>query len=185
VGQTDATNVVLTDNIPAGVTYQSHTVTANTSGSTVTATVSGNNVSFAIPFLGVGKSVTIRIRVKAGAAGRVVNTAVVSSDEDELTPDDNRASAETQIEPFRIPNVITPNGDGRNDTFEIQGLGKFVSNRIVIFNRYGDHVLERDNYGNDWDAPGQVAGTYYYVLVVTDAQGKTSEFKGWIQVIKE
>lgn len=185
VGQTDATNVVLTDNLPAGVTYQSFTVTANTSGSTVTATVSGNNVSFAIPFLGAGKSVTVRIRVKAGAAGRVVNTAVVSSSEDELTPDDNRASAETQIEPFRIPNVITPNGDGKNDRFEIQGLSKYASNRIVIFNRYGDHVLERDNYGNDWDAPGQVAGTYYYVLVVTDAQGTTSEFKGWIQVIKE
>lgn len=185
VGQTDATNVVLTDNLPSGVTYQSFTVTANTSGSTVTATVSGNNVSFAIPFLGSGKSVTIRIRVKAGSAGRVVNTAVVSSSEDELTPGDNRAIAETQIEPFRIPNVITPNGDGKNDRFEIQGLSKYASNRIVIFNRYGDHVLERDNYGNDWDAPGQVAGTYYYVLVVTDAQGTTSEFKGWIQVIKE
>ena len=185
VGATDATNVVVTDNIPSGVTYQSHTVTANTSGSTVTATVSGNNVSFAIPFLGAGESVTIQIRVKAGAAGTVLNTAVVASDEDELNPEDNEATDETEIQRFRIPNVITPNGDGRNDTFEIQGLGKYTSNRIVIFNRYGDHVLERDNYGNDWDAPGQVAGTYFYVLIVTDAQGSTTEFKGWIQVIKE
>ncbi|WP_160111192.1 T9SS type B sorting domain-containing protein [Algoriphagus boritolerans] len=185
VGETDATNVVVTDNIPAGVTYQSYTVTSNTSGSTVTATVSGNNVSFAIPFLGAGESVTIQIRVKAGAAGRVVNTAIVGSDQDELTPDDNEDSDETEIEPFRIPNVITPNGDGRNDVFEIQGLGKYASNSITIFNRYGDHVLERANYGNDWDAPGQVAGTYFYVLRVTSAQGDTTEFKGWIQVIKE
>jgi uncharacterized repeat protein (TIGR01451 family) len=48
VGETDATNVVVTDNIPSGVTYQSYTVTANTGGATVTAAVSGNNVSFAI-----------------------------------------------------------------------------------------------------------------------------------------
>ncbi|RIW11936.1 DUF11 domain-containing protein, partial [Algoriphagus lacus] len=184
-GVTDATNVVLTDNIPSGVTYQSYTVTANTSGSTVTATVSGNNVRFTIPFLGAGKSVTIQIRVKAGAAGTVINTAVVASDEDELTEGDNQASDQTEIEPFRIPNVITPNGDNKNDVFEIQGLGKFVSNRIVIFNRYGDHVLERDNYGNDWEAPGQVAGTYFYVLTAVDSTGKTHEFKGWIQVIKE
>ncbi|MFN3999151.1 gliding motility-associated C-terminal domain-containing protein, partial [Algoriphagus sp.] len=185
VGETNATNVVLTDNIPAGVTYQSFTVTANTSGSTVTATVNGNNVSFAIPFLGAGQSVTIQIRVKAGAKGKVLNTAVVASDQDELTPGDNQSTDETEIQEFRIPNVITPNGDGKNDVFKIQGLGKYSSNRITIFNRYGDHVLERENYGNDWDAPGQVAGTYFYVLRVTDAQGTTTEFKGWIQVIKE
>jgi len=55
----------------------------------------------------------------------------------------------------------------------------------VIFNRYGDHVYERANYGNDWDAPGQVAGTYFYVLRVTDAGGVSTEFKGWIQIIKD
>ncbi|MBC6369188.1 hypothetical protein DDT91_20540 [Algoriphagus sp. AK58] len=185
VGQTDATNVVLTDNLPSGVTYQSHAVTANTSGSQVTATVSGNNLSFAIPFMGPGSSVTIRIRVKAGAAGTVVNTAVVGSSEDDINEGDNTDSAQTEIQPFRIPNVITPNGDGKNDRFEIKGLGKYASNSIVIFNRYGDHVFERANYGNDWDAPGQVAGTYFYVLRVTGTSGETTEFKGWIQVIKD
>ena len=79
--------------------------------------------------------------------------------------------------------MITPNNDGLNDTFEIQGLNKFVSNRIVIFNRYGDHVLEAENYKNDWNAPGQVAGTYFYVLVTVDSQGREHVFKGWIQVI--
>ncbi|OOG68820.1 gliding motility-associated C-terminal domain-containing protein, partial [Algoriphagus sp. A40] len=184
-GATEATNVVLTDNIPGGVTYQSFTVTENTSGSTVTSNVSGNNLTFTIPFLGAGKSVTIQIRVKAGAAGKVVNTVVVGSNEDDLNDADNTASDDTEIEPFRIPNVISPNSDGKNDVFEIQGLGKYASNSITIFNRYGDHVLERENYGNDWEAPGQVGGTYFYLLRVTDAQGNTTEFKGWIQVIKE
>ncbi|WP_133551430.1 T9SS type B sorting domain-containing protein, partial [Algoriphagus boseongensis] len=185
VGQTDATNVVVTDNIPSGVTYQSYVVANNTTGSTVTATVSGNNVSFAIPFMAGGTSVTINIKVKAGAAGTVTNTVVVGSDEDDTNESDNQASDVTQIQPFHIPNVITPNGDGKNDTFKIQGLGKYVSTEIVILNRYGDHVFERSGYQNDWDAPGQVAGTYFYVLKVTDASGNKSDFTGWIQVIKD
>ena len=185
VGQTDATNVVVVDNLPSGVTYQSHTVSANTTGSQVGVTVTGNNLRFTVPFMGPGTSVTLRIRVKAGAAGTVVNTAVVSSSEDDINEGDNTDSAQTVIQPFRIPNVITPNGDGKNDRFEIKGLGKYAGNSIVIFNRYGDHVFERANYGNDWDAPGQVAGTYFYVLRVTGASGETTEFKGWIQVIKD
>ena len=90
-----------------------------------------------------------------------------------------------EILPFHIPNVITPNNDGDNDTFEIQGLGKFVSNEIVIFNRYGDHVFETENYQNDWDAPDQTSGTYFYVLSAKDKDGNDHEFKGWIQVIKK
>jgi hypothetical protein len=60
-----------------------------------------------------------------------------------------------------------------------------VASEIVILNRYGDHVLEKTNYQNDWDAPGQVAGTYFYVLKLTDRSGRVHDFTGWIQVIKE
>ncbi|MFD2035517.1 gliding motility-associated C-terminal domain-containing protein, partial [Belliella marina] len=84
-----------------------------------------------------------------------------------------------------IPNVITPNGDGDNDTFEVKGLNRFVSNNIVIFNRLGDHLFETDDYQNDWGADGIVAGTYFYILKVTEANGQEKVFKGWIQVIKE
>jgi gliding motility-associated-like protein/uncharacterized repeat protein (TIGR01451 family) len=185
VGETDATQVTLTDNIPAGVTYQSFTVTENTGGAVVTPTISGNSVTFSIPVLGAGESVTLRIRVKAGAKGTVVNTAVVGSNEDDLNGTDNTDSDETEIQPFRIPNALTPNNDGKNDVFEIPGLGKYASNKITILNRYGDQVLERENYGNDWNAAGLTAGTYFYLLRVTDAQGNATEFKGWIQLIKE
>ncbi len=184
-GETDATDVEIIDSLPSGLTYQSYVVASNTSGSEVVATVVGNNLKFEIPLMKPGSSVTIRIKVKAGLAGTVTNTAVVGSSEDDTNDGDNTASVETVIEPFRIPNVITPNGDGKNDSFEIQGLGKYPTNSIVIFNRYGDHVFERENYGNDWNAAGLVAGTYYYLLRVTDALGVTTEFKGWIQVIKD
>jgi gliding motility-associated-like protein len=123
--------------------------------------------------------------VKAGDAGRIQNVVIVDSAGDDINEQNNQATDVNSILPFRIPNVITPNGDGDNDTFEIKGLGKFASSEIVILNRYGDHVLEKTNYVNDWDAPGQVAGTYFYVLKLTDRSGKVHEFTGWIQVIKE
>ncbi|MCH7412965.1 gliding motility-associated C-terminal domain-containing protein, partial [Belliella sp. R4-6] len=86
---------------------------------------------------------------------------------------------------FFIPNVITPGEDGKNDRFVIKGIGKFVSNNIVIFNRYGDHVYESSDYQNDWSAEGLPSGTFYYVFNAVDSTGRTHVFKGWIQVIKD
>ncbi|SIO26393.1 DUF7507 domain-containing protein, partial [Algoriphagus halophilus] len=184
-GDTPASNVIVTDNLPTGVTYLSNEVTENSSGATVTDNVSGTAITWTIPVLAADASVTIRVTVKAGAAGSITNTVIVGSDEDDTDESNNQDDDVNTILPFHIPNVITPNNDGDNDTFVIQGLGKFVSNEITIFNRYGDHVLEQENYQNDWDAPGQVAGTYFYVLTTVDSNDKTHEFKGWIQVIKE
>ncbi|SFO79961.1 conserved repeat domain-containing protein/gliding motility-associated C-terminal domain-containing protein, partial [Algoriphagus ornithinivorans] len=182
-GGTDARNVVITDNLPNGVTYLSNRVESNSANVEVNVNVSGSAITWRIPFFPADARIVFRVRVKAGAAGTVTNTVIVGADEDDTDESDNQDSDVTEIRPFHIPNVITPNNDGLNDTFEIQGLNKFVSNRIVIFNRYGDHVLEAENYKNDWNAPGQVAGTYFYVLVTVDSQGREHVFKGWIQVI--
>ncbi|EAZ81575.2 membrane protein [Algoriphagus machipongonensis] len=184
-GDTPASNVMVTDNLPSGVTYISNSVTENSTNATVTDNVSGSAITWTISALAPEASITIRVKVKAGAAGSITNTVVVGADEDDTDESNNQDDDVNTILPFHIPNVITPNNDGDNDTFEIQGLGKFVSNEITIFNRYGDHVLEEENYQNDWNAPGQVAGTYFYVLTAVDSSGETHEFKGWIQVIKD
>jgi hypothetical protein len=52
-------------------------------------------------------------------------------------------------------------------------------------NRWGDQVFERKNYQNDWGAEGLVSGTYFYILKVTDEEGKQNSFKGFIEVVKE
>jgi gliding motility-associated-like protein len=66
-----------------------------------------------------------------------------------------------------IPNVITPNGDNVNETFEVQGLKPNTG--LVILNRWGNVVFETDNYQNDWngsDAGGNMLteGVYTYLL---------------------
>lgn len=63
-----------------------------------------------------------------------------------------------------IPNVFTPNGDGINDYFEIKKLENFISNDLVIFNRWGKKVYEASNYQNNWDGDRLDDGVYYYVL---------------------
>jgi gliding motility-associated-like protein/uncharacterized repeat protein (TIGR01451 family) len=183
-GGTDARNVVITDNLPNGVTYLSNRVESNSANVEVNVNVSGSAITWRIPFFPADARIVFRVRVKAGAAGTVTNTVIVGADEDDTDESDNQDSDVTEIRPFHIPNVITPNNDGLNDTFEIQGLNKFVSNEITIINRFGDHVLEQSNYRNDWNAPGQKAGTYFYILVTVDSQGREHVFKGWIHVIK-
>lgn len=65
---------------------------------------------------------------------------------------------------LEVPNVFTPNGDGINDYFEIKNLDSYVSNELVIYNRWGKKVYEASNYRNQWDGNSLNNGVYYYVL---------------------
>ena len=66
-----------------------------------------------------------------------------------------------------FPNIITPNGDGFNDNFVIKGLqdGAYPVNRLVIYNRWGKKVYDRNNYVNgDFKGEGLPDGVYYYIF---------------------
>ncbi|SNS79326.1 conserved repeat domain-containing protein/gliding motility-associated C-terminal domain-containing protein, partial [Belliella buryatensis] len=189
-GETDAEDVVITDDLPNGVSYLGSTFTASSNAIQPVTSTNGQRVTWTVANFPAGETLTIRVQVRANAlpgtsAQTITNVVTVSSAGEEINPVDNTDSDVNTVNPFFIPNVITPNGDNRNDSFEIKGLSKFASNEIVIFNRYGDHVFERTNYQNDWTADNLPAGTYFYVLVGTDATGRAHEFKGWIQVIKD
>jgi gliding motility-associated-like protein len=75
-----------------------------------------------------------------------------------------------EIAPFlSIPDVITPNGDGSNDTFYIEGIENFETTELCIYNRWGHQVFQARNYQNDWmgtwDGKELPEGTYYYVFL--------------------
>ncbi len=80
--------------------------------------------------------------------------------------------------PLDIPNAFTPNGDGWNDLFVIQGLKDDDLNSLVIFNRWGSVIYEAQPYQNDWDGTTNngtmrlagkraVDGTYFYLFKQT------------------
>lgn len=64
-----------------------------------------------------------------------------------------------------VPNVFTPNGDGQNDRFEIEGILS-TTNTVKVFNRWGQVVFEANNYRNNWGAADIPAGTYFYEVIV-------------------
>jgi gliding motility-associated-like protein len=83
---------------------------------------------------------------------------------------------------FKIPNVITPNGDGYNDTWRLCGLDLFdTTSHIKIFDRYGKQVFEQDSRSCFiWDGKylGRNLPTTSYWYIITIADGR--QFTGWI-----
>lgn len=76
-----------------------------------------------------------------------------------------------------VPNIITPNGDGHNDQFEIVGLGPDAW-ALSIYTRWGQRVYSTAHYRHEWTAPGLPDGTYYYHL----QRGTEPAVKGWVEV---
>ena len=74
-----------------------------------------------------------------------------------------------------IPNVITLNQDDVNEKFVIQGLK--LNSGLVIINRWGEVVLDTDNYLNDWEGKDKSGkeltdGVYTYLLKEPDGNLK-------------
>lgn len=101
-------------------------------------------------------------------------------------------------EEFFIPEGFSPNGDGIHDFFQILGIEEFPDAKMMIFNRWGNKLFEKEKYGNlnHWGSheeawwwgtsesrwtigSGRVpVGNYLYILEL--GNGKT--FKGTVMV---
>ena len=87
----------------------------------------------------------------------------------------------------KIPNVISPNNDGINDTWVLPA--QYVSGtntQIIIFNSYGKIVLNTSEYLNNWPLSDELVFTsvnpvYYYVITTKDNKTK----KGSITIVNQ
>jgi hypothetical protein len=81
--------------------------------------------------------------------------------------------------PF-IPNVFTPNNDGKNDFFRILNLPDNGA-ELIVTNRTGTIVYRDSNYrsSNLWDGGDNPDGIYFYQLTV-DGNVQT----GWVEIIR-
>lgn len=74
----------------------------------------------------------------------------------------------TVLPKLRIPNGISPNGDGINDVWLIEGIEEYPTVTINIYNRWGDKVHMTQGSGTPWDGTRNGAplpdGAYYYVI---------------------
>ncbi|WP_347159121.1 gliding motility-associated C-terminal domain-containing protein [Pontibacter chitinilyticus] len=88
-----------------------------------------------------------------------------------------------KVQDFIPPNIFTPNGDGKNDYFEIPGLpGEFCSavfSGIIIYNRWGKEVFRSSNSNFKWDGKDVSDGVYFYMI-----DYRTSKFKGSVTLVR-
>jgi hypothetical protein len=78
-----------------------------------------------------------------------------------------------------LPNLITPNGDGMNETFFVQGLEEGYS--FSVYNSWGSKVYSAPSYNNLWNADDLSDGIYFYHLTSDYCK---KEWKGWVEVVR-
>lgn len=88
---------------------------------------------------------------------------------------------------IHVYNVVTPNQDGDNDSWWIDGIASFPENTVKIFNRWGNIVWSAKGYDNTmvvWYGQSEQgdllpAGTYYYMITIN---GKT--YTDFVELIR-
>ncbi len=89
---------------------------------------------------------------------------------------------------LEIPNVFTPNNDGKNDFFTIKSTGiKEIS--LQIFNRWGEKMYEFSGTKAAWDGmTGQgnkvPDATYFYFVKATSFDNKNIEKQGTVNLFR-
>jgi len=82
-----------------------------------------------------------------------------------------------------IPNIITPNNDGKNDCFFIDGISSVACGpqfeKAEIFNRWGKMIFSTTDTQFKWCGEGVPAGQYFYGLRFTN-----QTIKGTLTVIR-
>jgi len=83
------------------------------------------------------------------------------------------------------PTAFSPNGDGINDTWNIEYLVGFPNCQVRIFSRFGQKLYDSTGYATPWDGKSNgvslPSGTYYYVIALEKDMETVS---GSITIIK-
>ena len=83
------------------------------------------------------------------------------------------------------PNVISPNGDGINDFWEIRNSEIYLGMELVIFNEYGQVIYTTKSYNNDWNGMYNGSplsrGVYYYIMY---DRNRDVAYRGSISVVR-
>ncbi|MDQ8003891.1 MAG: gliding motility-associated C-terminal domain-containing protein [Pedobacter sp.] len=85
-----------------------------------------------------------------------------------------------------IPNVFSPNGDGKNDQWVIRNISDYIGTKVQIFNRYGHKVFQNDNFITPWagifSGKPLPSGSYYYILDL--ANKSKTRYTGSVTILR-
>lgn len=83
-------------------------------------------------------------------------------------------------------NIITPNGNDKNDVWYVKNIESYPNNKVTIMDEWGVVIYEKAGYLNNWDGKnkrGEILpdGTYYYVLTF---DGTSKVYKGFVSLLR-
>lgn len=89
--------------------------------------------------------------------------------------------------PPRVPQFISPNGDGKNDTWVIENIELYPDATLEVYNRWGNLVYKAAPYLNDWDGRNIGSGTNEYLpsgtyFFVIDTKVLNQPIKGFVEI---
>ena len=90
---------------------------------------------------------------------------------------------------FKVPQLVSPNGDGHNDTWTIPGIELYPEAVVELYNRWGNLVYKASPYLNDFAGYSNglatvgnqklPAGTYFYVIILKKGE---KAYQGYIEL---
>ena len=105
------------------------------------------------------------------------------------TDSDGDGTPDDQEDVITIFEGFSPNSDGKNDTWYIDGIEDYPNNTIQIFNRWGNKIFEMKGYNNKdraWSSESSIGlilgdtnvpdGTYFYIIDLQDGQKPRSGY---------
>ncbi|MFM7730927.1 MAG: gliding motility-associated C-terminal domain-containing protein, partial [Flavobacteriales bacterium] len=102
------------------------------------------------------------------------------------------ANYELDLSDLRMPNIISPNGDSKNERWipfipnkpELDLSGVFESFDVLVYDRWGKLVHESKSVSDAFQATEQPDGIYYYIVHYTSACGENTDetIQGYVHV---
>ncbi len=110
---------------------------------------------------------------------------VVVNDKNGCQPD-----AKLEVSVIEYPKFLTPNGDGKNDTWKIKGANSsfYPSSNITVVNRHGKIVaiipIDSDGWNGTYNGKTLPSSDYWFRIQLVDRKGKVHQHQGHFALIR-